>query len=100
MTGCDILQPGAEVFDFHSPSAESSGVSGARHVTDAVHSALQWKNSGLKPGGHEISWQETFSFQLGDPSDLSVNIAITEHHTSATIGISQSSVRGRTRAGS
>ena len=77
-TRCDSLHPGTEVFVLHSPRAEPSGISRARHVADAVHSALQREHSDLKPSGYKVSRKESFLFQLGDPGDLGINIAVSD----------------------
>jgi hypothetical protein len=74
----DILQPLAEVFSLDPPGADASRVSGARHVADAMHSALKGKDSGLEPGSGQISRQEPFSLQLGNPLHLVIHVNVPD----------------------
>src|SRR3954469_5766239 len=53
----DVLQPLAEILRPDSPSANACRVSGARDVTEAMHSALEKENSGVEPGGGQVSRQ-------------------------------------------
>jgi hypothetical protein len=48
------------------------------HVTDAMHPALQWKNSDLKPSGDKVSRQQPLLLQLGDSVHLGVDVAVAD----------------------
>src|SRR4051812_29349236 len=50
----DVPKPPAEVLHLDPASAKPSGISGAREVADAMHSALEGKNSGVKPGSSQV----------------------------------------------
>src|SRR3954463_1027565 len=74
--GRDHLQPGADVFRLRPPCAKPSGISGPRHVAEAMHSALQRKDPSVEPGSGEVGWQEPLPLQSGDPGDLAVDVAV------------------------
>jgi len=78
MTVGDVPQPLAEIFHLDSPGANTSWVSGAREITEAMHSALEGENSGMEPGGDQVSRQKPSPFYPGDPLHLVVYIDVAD----------------------
>ena len=85
----DVPQPLAEIFRLDSQSANASRVSRARDVTEAMHSALEGENSGMEPGGDQVSRQKPSPFYPGDPLHLVVYIDVADSVFHPPIGIFQ-----------